>query len=191
MSAAPLVRPVRQRMGGAGPLFALSLALTAAVAATIVVTGDRQVSDVAGRVTVTVPRTWSDQTGPDAGEWVGAGEHRWRVRDLKAGNFVAERSVGVRVDPREQGLTERHLAEVDAFCYTRACVDRGQPVTVEVNGRPGLEQLLSHAGAEWTVLLTLESDRYLVTVDGRAGEFSTGRTIERVRRIVRTVVITD
>lgn len=57
-----------------------------------------------------------------------------------------------------------------------------------MDDRRGLEQLLSHSGAEWTVLLTLESDRYLVSGDGGAGEFSTGWTIERLRRIV---VITD
>lgn len=190
MSAAPPVTQER-RTAGIGPLVALSLVLTTAAATTIVATGDRQVSDAAGRVTVSVPRTWIDRTGPDAGEWVGMGEGRHRVRDLKAGNLLAERSVGAQIEPREQGLTERHLAEVDDFCYSRACVDRGRPAAVEVNGRPGLEQLLHHAGEEWTVLLTLESDRYLVTMDGRAGEFSTGWTIEQLRRIVRTTVITD
>ena len=30
------------------------------------------------------------------------------------------------------------------------------PAAVEVNGRPGVQQVLAHAGAEWTVLLRLE-----------------------------------
>lgn len=191
MSVAPLLTPVRRRTAGAGRLVALMVGLTAVVAATVLVAGERPFSDAAGRVTVTVPWTWSDQTSPEAGRSVGNDEPKWRVRDLKAGNLGFEQSVGVRIEPREQELAEQHLAEVDAFCYALACVDRGRPVSVEVNGRRGLEQVLTHASAEWTVLLTLESDRYLVTVDGGAGEFFNAWSIERLRRIVRTTVITD
>lgn len=142
-------------------------------------------------MTVTVPRVWHDETQPEAGGWVGKGKDSYRAPDLRAGNFVHERSVAVTIEPRVRGLAELHQAEVENFCTYRACVDRGQPVAVEVNGRRGLEQLLAHAGEEWTVLLTLESDRYVVNVAARAGEFSGARDIAVMGRIARTAVIHD
>lgn len=168
---------------------ALALALGAALgAARVPVT---QLSDREDRVIISVPRTWIDDTALDAGQWIDQGAGLRREPDLKTSPVVAEKFVSVSVEPRDRELAQRHAAEVDTRCGWAACLDRGQPVAVEVNGRSGLEQVLSHAGAEWTVLLTLESENYLVTAAGHAGEFTGPGDVEALRTVLHTLVLTS
>ena len=172
-------------------LIALPLVLVIGLGVAMVtfVSSDKLISDGAGGVTLSVPRTWSNDTTPEAGQWIDEGGDSLRVPDLELSNFLGDRSVGVIVEPLGVGLAEVHQGDVDELCDFRACVDRGQPVPVEVNGRRGLEQVLAHAGAEWTLLVTLESDRYVVSVAAEAVEFAEAQDIEPLRTIARTLVI--
>lgn len=189
-SRVPVERRTRRRQLLAGLLV---VGLTATLSLALGLKGEKQLSDFDDRVIISVPRTWTDDTTPQAGQWVDQGAGPWRVPDLEASPVLAlpERFVSVSVEPRNRELARRHAAEVDSRCYSSACVDRGQPVAVEVNGRSGLEQVLSHAGAEWTVLLTLESENYLVTAAGQAGDLGAGpEDIDGLRDILRTLVLT-
>lgn len=190
--SSPPAQPRVRRRGLLLPaILALALALGSALGATRVPV--KQLSDREDRVIISVPRTWSDDTRPDAGRWVDQGAGPRRVPDLATSPALAlpEQYVTVTVEPRDRELAQRHAAEVDPRCGWAACLDRGQPVAVEVNGRPGLEQVLSHAGAEWTVLLTLESENYLVTAAGHAGEFTGPRDVEALRTVLHTLVLTS
>jgi hypothetical protein len=160
------------------------LTVALALGATAYLTGDEPLSDEVGRVTVSVPRSWNDRTAA-AAEWADDD----RVPDLAVGNFLGDRDIDVIVAPRTIEPARQHAADVDRLCHDRACVDRGRPVAVEVNGRTGVQQVLAHAGAEWTVLLTLESADHLVTVTGRASEFAGPDDIDALQAILRTVVI--
>lgn len=181
--------PAQPRVRRRGLLLPAILALALALGATRVPV--KQLSDREDRVIISVPRTWSDDTRPDAGRWVDQGAGLRREPDLKTSPVLAEKFVSVTVEPRDRELAQRHAAEVDTRCGWAACLDRGQPVAVEVNGRPGLEQVQSHAGAEWTVLLTLESENYLVTAAGHAGEFTGPRDVEALRTVLHTLVLTS
>ena len=161
------------------------LAVVLAVGAGAYLSGDQSLSDAAGQVTVSVPRSWSDHTKAVAGGW----DADERVPDLAVGNFLGDRDIDVVVAPRAVDLDRQHAADVDRLCRYQACVSRGQPVAVEVNGRPGRQQVMAHAGAEWTVLLTVESAEHLVTVTGRASEFAGPEDVDALQEILRTVVI--
>jgi hypothetical protein len=179
-----LLRPPRRR-GLAPVVVPQVLTVVLAVGALTYFAGNEPMSDEAGRVTVSVPRSWTDQTAA-------AVEARDDEREpaLAVGNFLGDRHIDVVVAPRTVELARQHAADVDRLCYDLACVSRGQPAAVEVNGRPGVQQVLAHAGAEWTVLLTVESAEQLVTVTGRAGEFAGPGDVDALQAILRTVVLT-
>ncbi len=149
----------------------------------------KRLSDAEERMSIAVPRTWTDITEPEAGQAVNAGGVSRRVPDLKASPVVTEMLVSVTVEPRVRELAGRHAAEVERRCQWAACVARDQPIAVEVNGRPGLEQVIAHAGREWTIVLTVESPQFLVSAAGRAGELTGRRDIEDLRAMLHTIVI--
>lgn len=189
-------RPTARRPRRAGLvvlLFAvpLTLVVSLGVASALAPSATRSLSDRAGRVTLSVPQTWSDDTRPNAGRWIHQGEDPVRIPDLDASSLLDDRFVRVIVESRGAELAAVHAAEVDTRCGYRACVSRGQPVGIELNGRRGLEQVLAHAGAEWTLLLTVESDRYLVTVIAEATEFAEAEDVDKLRDITDTVIIRD
>jgi hypothetical protein len=179
-----LVRPSRRR--ALAPIVVPQvLTVVLAVGALTYFAGDEAMSDEADRVTVSVPRSWTDQTAAAAEVW----DDDERGPALAVGNFLGDRHIDVVVAPRTVELARRHAADVDRLCSDLACVSRGQPAAVEVNGRPGVQQVLAHAGAEWTVLLTLESAEQLVAVTGRASEFAGPDDVDALQAILRTVVL--
>ena len=170
----PPVRPRRTRTGLIVLLVALPLALIVAVSAALIstVTKDKPLSDAQGRVTLTVPGTWSNDTTDDAGQRVEHGkyeEDNYTVPDLEAGGLTG--SVLVFIDDRAATpAAEVHKATLSEECELAGCNSRGQPARVEVHGRRGTEQILGHPDNESTVVLTLESDAFVVTLIGSSLE---------------------
>jgi hypothetical protein len=180
-----LVRPPRRR--SLAPIVVPQvLTVALALGATAYLSGEEPMRDEAGQVAVSVPRSWSDKTDAAVEAW----DDEERGPALAIENFLGDRHIDVVVVPRTVELARQQAADVDRLCHNRACLSRGRPVAVEVNGRPGLQQVLAHAGAEWTVLLNLESADRLVTVTGRASEFAGPDDVDALQEILRTVVLT-
>ena len=181
--------PERPRTGLIVLLVALPLALIVAVSAALIstVTKDKPLSDAQGRVTLTVPGTWSNDTTDDAGQRVEHGkyeEDNYTVPDLEAGGLTGSVQVFV-ADRATSTAAEAHEATLSEECELAGCISRGQPARVEVNGRAGTEQILRQPEDDATVVLTLESDAFVVTLVGHSLEEDRGT----VREIMRSVTI--
>lgn len=170
-------------------LIALPLALVIGASAALVSTlkMDKQLSDTQGRVTITVPGTWSNDTSEDAGQRVEQGKHgedSYTVPDLETGGLTG--SVVVFIDDRAaMSVAEAHGATVDEECETAGCISRSQPARVQVSGHPGTEQILRHPDDDSTAILTLESEAFVVTLLGLSIEEDRAA----IQEIMRTVTI--
>lgn len=170
-------------------LIVLPLVLIIGASAALVTTlkTDKQLSDTQGRVTLTVPGTWTNDTTRDAGQRVEQGkrgEDSYTVPDLETGGLTG--SVVVFIDDRATTpVSKAHDAAVDEECEVTGCTSRGQPTHIEVNGRPGTEQILRHPEEDSTVVLTLESEAFVVTVLGLSIE----EDRPAIQEIMRTVAI--
>ena len=183
----PPAQPRKTRTGLIVLLIALPLALVIAVSAALISTldGDKQLSDAEGRVTVTVPRTWSDDTAEDAGERVEHGkqdEYNYTIPDLETGGFVG--SLEVYVEDQAAARANAHTAAVNEQCELMGCISRGRPNRVEVGGRPGTEQVLEHPEDESTIVLTVESENLVVTLLGAALEEDRDAVVAIMRSVV-------
>lgn len=170
-------------------LIAVPLALIIAATGALVSTlrTDKQLSDTQGRVTITVPGTWSNDTSDDAGQRVEQGrkgEDSYTIPDFEAGGLSG--SVLVFIDDRAATTASKaHEATVAEECELAGCISRGQPARVEVNGRRGTEEILRHPEEDSTVVLTLESAAFVVTLLG----YSIKEDRPAIQQIMRTVAI--
>jgi hypothetical protein len=148
-----------------------------------VLNNEKELSDRAGRVAITVPRTWSSTDDPDAGQQVEQGFDSYTIPDLDVYGFTG--AVAVFVEKRaDTSAAEAHEIAVDAECEVMGCISRGTPTKITVSGRTGTEQVLQHPEDGFTRVLTVAADALVITVLGR----STGPS-DTVTEVVRSVVI--
>lgn len=133
----------------------------------LVLNGEKELSDNANRVTITVPRTWSTYDDPDAGRRVDHGSESYTVPDLVTDGFSGYVEVYVKQRP-EASAAPAHHALIDEECELLGCISRGTPTEITVNGRTGIEQVLQHPEDEFSRVLTLTSDTLVVTVLGQS-----------------------
>ena len=167
-------------------LVALPLALLIAVGGVVgnVLGGTKQISDGQQRVSLTVPLTWTNDAGPDAGQRVEQGEDSYTIPDIETGGLWLD--VAVFIEPRTGRPLSQTLAETaDEECEFAGCVGRDSPVATEVNGRRGWQQILRHPEGDSTVVLAIESETLVVTLLG----FAIDEDQEKVAALLRTVVV--
>lgn len=182
---APPAAPRKRRTGLIVLLVGLALALVAGltVAAVATLSGTKPLSDRQGRVTLTVPRTWSNDAGEDAGEYVDQGEESYTVPDIETGGMIGD--FAVFIEPRRGApLSEAHVATIEEECEMMGCISRGRPTAAEVNGLRGLEQVLRHPEGEFTAVLTVEAEALVVTVLGYGIEEDQAKVIHLMRTVV-------
>lgn len=155
------------------------------------------ITDGQGRVSVRVPRTWSDDTEPDpppassaAGE-----DNEDQSPNLATGSFSGGRYLQVYLDePDPTGLTAAHRFAVADVCDQWTCRTQGTETPVVIDGQPGLEQVVTHfseaEGSAVSVVLTVQSADLLVSAVGVRESIKDGPpSPEPLIRVLHTLVL--
>ena len=183
----PAVKPKVRRMKTLPLILLIVLPLLvvagAGFAGFTVLSGTKEVSDDANRVTITVPRTWSTTVDPDAGQRVEHGADGYTIPDLETEGFSGFVELYIKQRPAA-AASAAHQALIDEECVAVGCISRGTPTEITVDGRIGTEQVLQHPDDEFTRILTVASNQIVVTVLGK----SIGPS-DTVTEVVRSVVI--
>jgi hypothetical protein len=134
------------------------LVVCSLLAVTLGRTGTQTLTDDSGTVSITVPRSWYDDTGSSRKD-----EDDPAV--LAASSLFQSRWVEVDRYAVDDGDTLRsfHADGVDDECASWTCTDRTGPEVLTVGGHDALEQVLSHpsdadGGATRTLTLTVWLD---------------------------------
>lgn len=128
------------------------------------------IADGPQRISLHVPRTWSDYTEDEPDQAADPAEQDVEVPDLDAGSFSGDLWLTAYVDPvGSDDLPETHRLALDDVCVQWTCADRGTLQPVVVDGQRGLEQVVTHPaddedGAAVTVVLTVQSPTLIVGV---------------------------
>jgi hypothetical protein len=175
------------------------LALTVAVLVLVVGVGltVRQVGsatkvlhDGARTLSVTVPRSWYDNTGepgtdPDVAP-VLAASNLWQSQRIEVDRFRVE---------DDATLAGFHAEGVDAECARWSCSSRTGPTGLRVAGHEALEQVVTHpadadGGATTSLTLTIWLDDGAIEVYGLAtSSGATAPDARTLRRVASSLVL--
>lgn len=167
--------PTHAKKGGRRWIIAtaavLVVVLGGVIALGLLVSGSTKViADGQHRVSIRVPRTWVNYTEPYPDQVLTPAEEEDldEVPDLDAGSPFGGSDLSVYLDPAAPGgLTQAHQIAVADECEQRTCLERGTSRPVIIDGRRGLEQVVTHfdhdEGASVTVLLTTQREDLVVS----------------------------
>lgn len=176
----------------------LALALVVAGVSVVVArqtSETKELIDAQSRVTVRVPRAWSDYTEPDlvrdpTRDRSAPQNDAWSTPVIDAESPLGGQIVVVYVEPvATRPLPEAHAAGVAEVCHDGDCASRGQPEATTIDGRPALQQLVTFADdAGAAVIATVQSPAWTVQVVADRGASITGASdpaplIERVHAV--------
>lgn len=177
-------------LGTAG-LVVVALAVVGIVGLSRYRSSTQVISDPTHRVSVTVPGSWSDMTGPDAGKHVDQGEDSYDVPDLEAesGYFSDDYlTVYLHAGAGTGAAQTEHAAAVKDLCADDGCLDKGPIEALQVNGLPALEQRLTHPYDGSSFLLTVSSPTLTVTAEmAQWDDESTPEHEAELRKILESV----